>query len=414
METQKTKLTAAKINKLIYSKQQTASGGWPKEIWWDTEITGFGIRVYPPTKKAISKKTFIIEYRINRRKRLKTIGDAGVLTLDQARERAKKDLTGLIDNVDPLADRDQAKEAGTFAELVEMFMSRYSIPHTKPSTSKNHQYMLNNRLLPKFGKIAAVGINHNDLARYHVEVGRDHPYIANRLIELVSAIYKRGILWGVLPKSFQNPAHGIQHFKEEKRDRYLKPEELPRLVKSIDQEKNIYIRNALWLYLLTGMRKNELLSVEWRNVDMERGELKLADTKNGRPHYLPLGGEALELLHKTPKLADNPYVFPGAKQGAHLVNIDKPWQRIRGRAGLDDVRIHDLRRTLGSWLAQSGNSLHLIGRILNHSDQKTTETYARFQQDNLKAALDQHGKQMMGIAGKSKPAEVIPIKTARK
>ncbi len=92
-----------------------------------------------------------------------------------------------------------------------------------------------------------------------------------------------------------------------------------------------------------------------------------------------------------------------------LVNIDKPWQRIRKRANINDVRIHDLRRTLGSWLAQSGNSLHLIGRILNHADQKTTQVYARFQQDNLRTALDQHGSQIMGIAGKRPTAEIVPF-----
>ncbi len=401
---------------MIYAKQQTDSGGWPKEIWWDTELTGFGVRVYPPSKTGHSKKTFIVQYRINRRKRLKALGDAGVLTLEQARERARKDLTGLIDNIDPLAGRDQAKEAGTFAELAEIFMKRYSEPHTKPSTSQNHRYMLRGRLLPKFGNMSAIGITHNDIAHYHVEVGRNHPYIANRLIELISAIYKRGILWGILPKSFENPAHGVQHFKEEKRDRYLKPEELPGLMQSIDQEQNIYIRNAILLYMLTGLRKTELLSVQWCNIDMERGELKLADTKGGRPHYLPLSNEAMELLRQTPTLSNNPHVFPGAKKGTHLVNIDKPWQRIRKRAGLDDVRIHDLRRTLGSWLAQSGNSLHLIGRILNHADQKTTETYARFQQDNLRTALDQHGTRLMGAAGagKSEPAEVLQLRRSGK
>jgi integrase len=104
-------------------------------------------------------------------------------------------------------------------------------------------------------------------------------------------------------------------------------------------------------------------------------------------------------MDQIPRISGNPYIIVGKNEGAHLVNIDKPWQRVRKEAGIEDVRLHDLRRTVGSWLAQAGNSLHLIGRVLNHSNTATTAIYARFGQDHVKEALDRHAVQMISVAG---------------
>ncbi len=134
---------------------------------------------------------------------------------------------------------------------------------------------------------------------------------------------------------------------------------------------------------------------------MDRKELKLIDTKNGKPHYLPLSIAAIDILKQLQHIDGNPYVIVGKNTGCHLVNIDKPWQRIRKKAGLEDVRLHDLRRTVGSWLAQSGNSLHLIGKVLNHSNQSTTAVYARFGQDSARDALEQHGQMITGMNKRS-------------
>ena len=166
-----------------------------------------------------------------------------------------------------------------------------------------------------------------------------------------------------------------------------------------------------WLYLFTGLRKNELLRAEWTHVDWERRELRIPETKSGRVHYMPLTPPALALLNDLPQVEGNPYIFVGHVNGRHLVNIDKPWRRIRKTAGVEDVRLHDLRRTVGSWLAQSGASLHLIGRVLNQSTQAATAVYAHFGQDHLREALDRHATQLTSIA-KGKPAEVRPIKGA--
>lgn len=394
------KLTKTFIDGLTYGKSGNA-----KDIWWDSGLPGFGVRVYPSGKKA-----FVIEYRVNRRKRLKTIGAAGteLLTLDRGKERAKRDLYGLLDDIDPLRSRDQQREAGTFEELAAAYIERHAKPHNK--TWKTDQYRLSTKINKRFGGLLVLSITHDDIATFHGDFGKKSPYEANRQVRLLSNVFNKAIKWGMVPDSFKNPATGIDYFKEEKRDRFVTPEELPRLMEEISKEASIYTKSALWLYLLMGMRKTELLSAKWEQIDFHRKELRLPDTKAGRAHYLPLTDAAIKVLEDIPRVSENPHVFVGARKGKHLVNIDKAWRRIRKDAGLEDVRIHDLRRTLGSWLAQSGNSLHLIGRILNHSNASTTQVYARFQQDNIRTALDQHGKQMMGIAGKSTPAEVIRLK----
>ena len=177
---------------------------------------------------------------------------------------------------------------------------------------------------------------------------------------------------GFVPKEHINPCFGIEKFKEERRDRFITHEELPGLVEAIGKELNQYVVAAIWLYLLTGLRKEELLNLKWSDIDMTRKELKITDTKNGKAHYLPLSVAAIDVLNQVQRIEDNHYVIVGKNPGCHLVNIAKPWERIRKVAGLEDVRLHDLRRTVGSWLAQSGNSLPLIGKVLNHSNQSTT------------------------------------------
>jgi len=159
--------------------------------------------------------------------------------------------------------------------------------------------------------------------------------------------------------------------------------------------------------LLTGLRKSELLNSRCADVDWNHEELTIQDTKNGRPHHLPLSSAALALLRQLPRQEGNPFVFPGREDGKNLVNIDKAWRRIRTEAGVPDVRLHDLRRTVGSWLAQSGNSLHLIGRVLNHRTASTTQVYARFGNDQVRDALESLDQNILGVANKKSAAEIV-------
>ena len=260
-----------------------------------------------------------------------------------------------------------------------------------------------------WGNRMAKSITRADAASLHSTIGKNTPYEANRTLSLISKIFELARRWGFVPENQRNPARDIDQYKEEKRDRWVNPEELPRLAQAIDAEPNVYVRMALWLYLLTGVRKSELLAAQWDDIDWQRQELRLGETKAGRVHYVPLSAPALAILRELPRLEGNPYILPGHIRGRPLVNINRPWTRIRKAAGVEDVRLHDLRRTVGSWLAQSGNSLHLIGRVLNHSNPNTTAIYARFGQDHVRQALEEHAARLMGVAGKQPAAEVVKL-----
>lgn len=386
-------ITIRDVKKLVYEETKTG-----KQILWDvdgtgtgTPLSGFGVRVYPT-----GKKSFVLFYRVKGRQHLKVLGQFGALTVEQARDRAAKDLTVVLDGKDPLEEKNKAAKGTRFDAFCEMYIERYAKQHKK--SWLEDQRRIDKYLKPEFGTHRVDAISRNDIARLHSRLGSEYPYAANRCIEQLSKMFKLAQDWGLIEHGAVNPASSIQSYRETKRDRWVKPEELPLLAKAINEEKNFYGRQALWLYLLTGLRRDEVLTLEWQNVDLNRGEIRIPETKSGRIHYVPLSAPAAKLLADLPRREGNPYVVPGEKPGQHLVNIEKIWRRVRKQAKVQDVRLHDLRRTVGSWLAQSGNSLHLIGRVLNHSSQSTTAIYARFAQDHVREALEKHGAQIIEMA----------------
>ncbi len=378
-----------------------------RDVRWDDEIPGLGVRIYPSGRKA-----FILSYRSHGRKRLFTIGTYGVTTLDQARKKARSLLGKVVDGRDPLQERKTETKGQTFKELAEAYIERHAKIHKR--TWKTDKNRIEKYIIPEFGGHRIKAIQRTDVAALHQKIGRKKKYEANRNLTLISTIFNCAREWGYIEETAINPASRIKPFKEEKRDRWVTPKELPKLTKAIDEEENVYIRACFWLYLLVGVRKSELLQTKWDDVSFDRQELRLPETKAGRIHYVPLSGPAIATLKNLPILSDNPYVFPGRRTGRHLVNIDKSWRRIREKAKIEDVRLHDLRRTVGSWLAQSGSPLHLIGKVLGHSNINTTAIYARFSQDHVKAALETHGKRIMGIAGKTPTGKLIKMPKRKK
>lgn len=409
-------LTKKLIDATSYAGTAYANGTQARQVLWDDEVPGFGCRLLPS-----GKKCFLLSYRAAGRKHQMTLGTYGVVTLDAARKLARAHLAQIeTAGADPLASRQQEAQGETVADLCSAYLERYAKPRKK--TWEADQARINKRILPRWGRLKARSITSSDAAALHTAIGgkEGKPYEANRTLALVSKLFSLGSTWGFVPKDFENPAAGIDKFKEEPRDRWITPAELPRLAQAINEESNQVARNALWLYLLTGCRKNELLQARWDEVDWDRAELRKPDTKAGRVHYIPLSAPALALLRNITPTPGNPYILPGrghrgmspdeqARHPTHLVNIQKPWDRVRLAAGVADVRLHDLRRTVGSWLAQAGNSLHLIGRVLDHTNASTTAVYARFGDDQVRTALEQHGARIMGIAGLAPTADIVPF-----
>ena len=460
------KLTKRAIDAAAYE-----GDGKARHVLWDDEVPGFGCRLYPS-----GKRSFVLSYRVNNRKRMMTIGAYGALTLDQARKAARAELAKVeTSGADPLEERQKATRGETVADLCAAYMERHG---NAKKSGGDDQRRIDRYILPPWRNLKASAIKRADVAALHSKIGKRGPYEANRVLALLSKMFELARRWGFVPEDHVNPARDVDRFKEAKRDRWITPAELPHLAAAINAEPNQSARFALWLYLLTGARKSELLKARWDDVNLDRSELRIPDTKAARTHYIPLSGPALALLREIPRHPGNPYILPGsgprgataedkATHPAPLVNISKPWIRVRTAATLarwreepevaalidrlteagastkskhaakdwtpaptlaeireaaaaerldlppaiDDVRLHDLRRTVGSWLAQAGNSLHLIGRVLNHSNASTTQVYARFAEDNVRTALEQHGANIMGAAKLAPTAEVATLPT---
>jgi integrase len=375
-------LTKRDVDRLEYDPSGPAM-----QISYDgEEIPGFGVRVF-----ASGAKSFVVWYRTaSGRKRLHTLGKYGTLTLQQGRELARRTLMQAKTGSDPMEARQKARRGETVRELAEMYLERHAKQHKK--TWREDERRINKWVIPALGSRKVEDVRRADVARLHGRIGERAPYEANRVLALVAVMFTKAAEWGIVEETTPNPAARVQTFKEKSRDRWVTPGELPALVEAITAEPSPYIRAAVKLYLLTGLRRSELLGLRWKDIAFDRRELRLEDTKAGRSHNVPLSAAAVEVLREVPRQLGNAYVFPGKVPGQPLVNIAKSWRRVRRRAGMEDVRLHDLRRTVGSWLATSGASLPLIGKVLNHSNASTTQVYARLSEDDTRTALELHGE----------------------
>lgn len=405
-----------KLNRTtIESLEFKGKGPKAKCIYWEEGGNGFGIRVWPT-----GKKVFLFSYRnAHRRQRYLTLGPYGALTPDQARKMAAVAHAQVLQGIDPKAEKDRVRHGETVADLCRRYIDTHSKPRNK--TWEKDQERIDLYILPAWGNLRVSSISRADVSALHTKIWIDQGKgtTANRVLSLVKSMFNKARSeYGLLEPMAPNPAVGIAPAPEKKRKRFVKKNEMPELAKAIVAEKNVYAQAAIWGYLLTGLRKEELLRLRWTpdpeeldgHVDLERGEIYLPDTKPDRDHTLPLSAPALHLFRSIERMAGNPYVFCGARDGRPLVNISKPWLRIREEAKLLDVRLHDLRRTVGSWLAMSGQSLSLIGEVLNHSNVSTTQVYARFDRDPVAAALEGYAGELSKATGGLLPA--APAKPA--
>jgi integrase len=359
-------------------------------IHWDARLTGLGLRVYPS-----GQRTFVCGYRFRGRKRLASLGRADILTLEEARKKAIRYLAKLVDDADPQVEIEQRRSQKTVAELCAAFIENHA-KHKRISWQSD-QSCLKRRILPRLHWRAAASIVTADIEAIHSEVGREHPYAANSLLDLVRKMFNWGKIAGFVPKDHANPALGIARFPERIRRRFITTVEMPNFIRGLEAEDNEYARHGLWLLLLLGLRSKELLNAKWSDIDWEMGTLFIGLTKNGKPLLAPLSDAALARLKTIPKIGNNPHIICGQMSGQPLTSLGPILRRVVTRAGLHNIRVHDLRRTVGSWLAQSGVSLHLIGDILNHRDLKTTLGYACFQTEHRREELNAHGGKVLSF-----------------
>lgn len=374
------RLTKSIIDNLSYDCSKK-----DKHIVWDHEIAGLGIRLWPS-----GKKVFVFDFRFKGRKRLITLGAYGKITLHQARQLAREAGYKLASGQDPAKER---KVKLTLAEFSQVYLMRHVRPHLK--NADRIAADIKNNMLPNLGNFALDAITVTDCNVMHQRIGIDqgYPVAANRIIDRLKAMLDKAVEWQYLPDTYINPCRKVNRFYEKSRDRFVTHDEMPRLIAAIDEEPNPYVHALIWTYILTGMRRNEVRTLKWEDVDLANRQIRKEDTKNKSTLYLPLSQFAIEILKKLPRLDGNPYVFCSVKKHGHPhANLSQPWKRILNASELTNVRLHDLRRTVGSYLAMDGHSLLLIGRVLNHRDTRSTQIYTRFHQDPVKEALEKHGE----------------------
>ncbi len=363
-----------------------------KCIVWDTELRGFGLRTFPS-----GAKRWVLSYRnAHGRSRLYTLGGYPELTPDQARTLAltKRGAIAATGD-DPVATRAAERGVVLFGDLAARFVDEYAKLHKR--SWKTDEQRIRDYLGP-WARRPAVEITRADVADAHRRIGKDSIYTANRVVMLVSKIFTWADDTGTVPAGHPNPARRFKKFEERSRERFMTAAEVRTLFDKLDEaDENLYIRAFFRLAFLLGTRKQELLSARWDYVDLTHGVLALPGTatKSKRPHAIPLSALAVEIFANIPREAGNPYVFPGAKKGKPLVNVEKAWNRARTAAKLTDVHFHDVRRTVGSWIAQRTGNLELVANVLNHRDPRTTKVYARFLPSQVRDALEDHSAAML-------------------
>jgi integrase len=379
----------------------------------DTSVAGFGARV-----TAAGARAFILEYRTRAgRKRRYTIGSFPDWTTTGARERAKQLKQQIDMGGDPLADIEAEREAPTMPDLIKRFETEH-LPRKRDSTRLDYGRMIKDHISPFFGKHTKVAdVSFADVERLHRKItAAGHPYRANAVVRILSKMFNLSVRWAMRA---DNPATGVEKNKEYERRRYLKPEELARLIEALAAHPNQQAANVIRLLLLTGSRRGEVLGMKWRDLDLGNGlwSKPPSSTKQKEHHEVPLSGPARQLLAeirealiaKHRQLPE--HVFPGGGTAEHITNIKRAWGSITKAAGITGLRIHDLRHSFASELVSGGNSLALIGALLGHASPETTKRYAHLYRDPLRAATERVGA-VISAAGKP-VEEPTPMRRGR-
>jgi integrase len=402
-------------------------------------------------------KTFYLVKRVGAEMTWLKLGSFPDMTVENARKEAETKLGLFAKGDNPAMIRRAAREEQTLESYFKHFITNKRKKNgalLSPKTALEYKAQFAKYLAPLAKKkLSAVTVA--DVKPLVRSIGKAHPVMANRVRALVSSIYGLASEDGLVTS---NPAIGVAKYGESSRDRFLQADELPRFFAAVGGEANETIRDYFLLSLLTGARRANVLAMRWNQISLAEGIWRIPDTKNGTPQNVTLSPEAAAILTTRKETADGPFVFPGDGESGHLVEPKKGWQRIFDRDELaqltarieaadktypavegetlsdalerarktakrlkldtegtriDALRIHDLRRTLGSWQAKQGASLAIIGKSLNHKSQQATAIYARLDLDPVRASVNQATAAMMEAGGMKKSADVKQIRKGR-
>jgi integrase len=396
---------------------------------WDNALSGFGV-----VAMASGRKAYVVQFRHAGRSRRFALGPHGRLTPDQAREEAKRLLGEATLGMDPAKARQTARDVPIFRDRAAAYLAEHVRPKRKPRTLEGYETLLRLHILPVLGGLKLTEIRRKNIEALHRKIGK--PGAANRAVALVSAILNFAAMSHEELDLPPNPAKGIASNREQGRERFLSGPELARLGAAlrlaetegipwrVDEGKpgakhlarpenrrrviDPFAVAAIRLLLLTGARLREILLAKREWLDQENGFLTLPDSKTGRK-VIFLNGGALAILAGLPRVEGNPYILPGRTDGKPRADLHLPWAAIRHAAGLEGVRLHDLRHSFASTGAGAGLGLPVIGALLGHTTPGMTSRYAHLANDPVKRASNEIGARLLdALAGGPKAQDSGP------
>jgi integrase len=402
----------------------------------DQAVRGFGVRIFAPSKRhPAGGRSFFLNYRVAGTERRYTIGEFPTLSVGTARARAKELRQRILTGEDPTAAKREERDAPTVQDLIARYITQHlRLPVSPPGEGEaREQPRLTDqrRMLAEIAQHLGPGrkvaeIHYGDLLATHrkiTESGR--PVRANRILGIASKAFSLSLLplegevkaWR--DAAMGNPCRGVPRNREEARERFFSQAELTAIADALDAYPAETPADCIRLIMLTGCRPNEALRATWAEFDGEMGfwVKPSAHTKQRKVHKAPLSPGALELIARRRQRRDkkNPWVFPGAVPGEPLSALWHCWHSVRERAGLGkDAYIYTLRHSFAAIGAGGGLSLPIIGRLLGHTQQRTTQRYAHLADDPLREAADRIGAVIGGAVSNKPGASVTPIKRRRK
>lgn len=343
----------------------------------DDETPGLVVKVY-----STGRKTFFLDVLVEKRHDMFKLGVWPDLNVSMVREKAKKMRADLAQGKNPKAEK---REGVTLGEFFPVYMERHGLAK-KSSGNDRHSY---EKYLKPWANYRLADVTRGKLEALHRSIGKDKPVQANRVLALLSTMFSKAIIWGYLKTD--NPCRGVKKFREVSRDRFLSGEELARFFEALDLTESPAFKDFILLALFTGARKANVLSMRWRDIDFERSAWKIPGevSENGEPMQIPLGPDVLDILRRRRAETSSVFVLLGPGTKGHYMEPKRAWATLLKRAKLEDLRIHDLRRSMGSWMTIQGTSLPIVGKALGHKTSQATSIYARLNLDPVRAAMEQ-------------------------
>jgi integrase len=375
-----------KLTKRLVDQLQSAATDYTV---WDFDVRGFGCRVH-----ASGRKTFVVKYRVGggrgATQRKMALGCYGPTTVDQARLSARQALAEVVKGGDPAGRRNDYRHAHSVREFALRYLAEHARPKKSARSAEEDEWLLDRYVLPKLGTRKMVDLAAADIARV-VHGLSITPALANRVRALLSKMLSLAVVWGVRSDP-ANPARAVQKYPERSRARYLSGEEVKRLGDALSAaQRNVsepwQAIAAIRMLLFSGCRRGEVLGMRWEYIDYDNGVVLLPTSKTGRKTVY-LSAPILQILSELPRKDGNPWVLPSrlAVNDRPFEGVGHVWLRIRATAGLNDVRLHDLRHTFASKGVNLGIGLPLIGGLLGHVLPTTTAKYAHLAADPTRNA----------------------------